>query len=307
MKIFISWSGAQSREIAEALGPWMKKVVQSVDYWMSADMERGVKWLEVISKRLDEHSFGILCVTPGNKAQPWLNFEAGALSKQLADTGRLIPYLLDFRSPSDLDDPLGQFNASLADEDGTWDLIKTVNNHADHKLDEPALRETFDMFWPQLRRKLTVIQGHVTGPQPERRSLEDKVDDLLELVRTLWRAQPSAWSHSSLAGDPALLEAKATLAKAEEMLTRATGYRLLPSMNDLVDRELIAAGLDPHAACVGCLSSDEYVLVTDGVSSLDALTIIAAMRRQFPGLRILGPAHGPIRRALNEPLTGVDD
>src|SRR6266545_7849251 len=79
MKVFISWSGRRSHEVAEALGPWLKKVIQSVDYFLSSEMERGVKWLEVLSTSLDTHSFGIICVTPGNANAPWINFEAGAL------------------------------------------------------------------------------------------------------------------------------------------------------------------------------------------------------------------------------------
>lgn len=101
MKVFISWSGRRSHEVADTLAGWLKKVIQSVEPWVSTEMERGVKWLDVLGKSLDAHSAGILCVTPGNFMEPWLNFEAGALSKQIGDEVRVMPYLLDFRSPSD--------------------------------------------------------------------------------------------------------------------------------------------------------------------------------------------------------------
>ena len=45
MKVFISWSGRRSHEVADALAGWLKKVVQSADPWVSSEMERGVKWL----------------------------------------------------------------------------------------------------------------------------------------------------------------------------------------------------------------------------------------------------------------------
>ena len=45
MKVFISWSGERSRLVAQELGPWLKKVIQSVEPWISTDMERGIKWL----------------------------------------------------------------------------------------------------------------------------------------------------------------------------------------------------------------------------------------------------------------------
>jgi hypothetical protein len=199
VKVFISWSGHRSHDVADALAAWLKKVVQSAEPWVSSDLERGVKWLAEISKSLDAHSIGILCVTPGNVGAPWLNFEAGALSKQIADDVRVIPYLLDFRSASELQPPLGQFNASLADEDGTHDLVKTLNAHSEAQLSDADLEETFKMWWPSLRDKLEAIRTSGNGHPPERRTTDDKVNELLDLTRQLLRQTPalSAWNELS--------------------------------------------------------------------------------------------------------------
>ena len=199
MKVFISWFGRRSHEVAETLGSWLKKVIQSVDPWISSDMERGVKWLAEIGKSLaeigkslDTHSLGILCVTPGNKDAPWINFEAGALSKHLGDEGRVTPYLLDFKSPSDLTEALGQFNASLADREGTWALVKTVNAHSEYPQTEADLTETFEVWWPKLEASLDRIRVSVTQQPPNRRTTEDKVDELLELTRQIVRTSAPA-------------------------------------------------------------------------------------------------------------------
>src|SRR3954463_3776491 len=199
VNVFISWSGRRSHEVAEALVPWIKKVIQSAHPWISSDLERGVKWLSAISESLDSHSIGILVVTPGNIEAPWLNFEAGALSKQLGDEVRVIPYLLDFRTASDLKAPLGQFNAALADEPGTWELVKTLNAHTEHKLSDNDLRETFDMWWPRLEEKLEVIKASVTQQPTSRRTTGDKVDELLGLTRQLLR-EPRNLVHVEGAG-----------------------------------------------------------------------------------------------------------
>jgi hypothetical protein len=187
MKVFISWSGRRSHEVAEVLGPWLRKVIQSAEPWISSEMERGVKWLAELGSNLDSHSIGILCVTPGNKDKPWINFEAGALSKHLGDEGRVIPYLLDFKSPSDLKEPLGQFNASLADRDGTWEIVKTLNAHAEYSQSETSLTETFEMWWPKLEERLSEISASVTQQPPSRRTSDDKIDEILELTRQLLR------------------------------------------------------------------------------------------------------------------------
>ncbi len=81
MKVFISWSGDESRQIAEALRDWLATLSESVEPYMSArDNEAGVRWNSVISGELERSDFGILCVTPTNLQAPWLLFEAGALS-----------------------------------------------------------------------------------------------------------------------------------------------------------------------------------------------------------------------------------
>lgn len=191
MKVFLSWSGKRSQAVAETLGPWMKAVVQSVEPWVSSDMDRGVKWIDAINKSLDDHSFGILCVTPGNVSAPWLNYEAGALAKHLGDGGRVIPYLLDFRSESDLKQPLAQFNACVANKIGTWSLVKTLNNHAEFPQKDAALQESFEMWWPKLEASLIAIKSSTIQPAAERKQ-EDKIDELLTITRDLHRSFSSA-------------------------------------------------------------------------------------------------------------------
>lgn len=187
MKVFISWSGHRSRAVADELKTWLKSVVQSTQPWVSTDMERGIKWIAEVNRNLDQHSFGILCVTPDNVNSRWINYESGALAKHLGDGGRVIPYLLDFHSPGDLEEPLAQFNAALADKDGTWEVVKTLNQHAEFAQEEPSLRKTFELWWPSLSDGLEKIQAMKHQVSIPQRSQEDKIDELLQLVRELSR------------------------------------------------------------------------------------------------------------------------
>src|SRR5688572_24049156 len=87
LRVFISWSGARSKAIAEALRGWVPRVLQSVHPWMSGeDIYAGARWLAEIQAQLSQTGVGIICVTPENQHSPWLNFEGGALSKTLPES-----------------------------------------------------------------------------------------------------------------------------------------------------------------------------------------------------------------------------
>src|SRR5258708_7792508 len=100
MKVFISWSGGLSKRIAELLKNWLPEVLQNVEPWVSSeDIEKGTVWFGELSKRLDEISVGIICVTQENMNAPWILFEAGALSKG-REQARVCPLVIDLEPPN---------------------------------------------------------------------------------------------------------------------------------------------------------------------------------------------------------------
>ena len=67
MKVFITWSGASSKAVAEALRTWLPDVLQDLDCFMSAhDIQAGERWAELLGRELEASDFGILCLTPEN-------------------------------------------------------------------------------------------------------------------------------------------------------------------------------------------------------------------------------------------------
>lgn len=191
MRVFISWSGARSRAIAEALRDWLPNVIQLVEPWMSAaDIEKGARWMLDIAMQLEEARVGLICLTPENLKAPWILFEAGALSKTLEKTF-VCPYLFNLE-PTDLDGPLAQFQASKAEKDDTRKLVRTINRalSKDALLDE-RLNKAFGVWWPELEERMRSISdvNETAGPQ---RSEREILEEILELVRaqarTVFRA-----------------------------------------------------------------------------------------------------------------------
>lgn len=91
MKVFISWSGDLSHDLAEAFRTSLPGALQTVrPYFTPADIEKGTRWSNEIAKELESSDVGVLFVTRDNINSSWLLYEAGALSKSL-DKLRVCP------------------------------------------------------------------------------------------------------------------------------------------------------------------------------------------------------------------------
>lgn len=184
MKVFLSWSGPRSRYLAETLRIWLPRVIQSLRPWMSdEDISPGSRWLTDISKELGDAKVGILCVTPENQSNPWLVFEAGALSKTL-EQPFVCPLLFDM-SPGQLKGPLAQFQALSLDRGGVLRMLLNLNSAPGHpSLPDKDLEETFDVWWPKLEERLEDV------PKADTEVIEKRsTDDLLEEVLSITREQ----------------------------------------------------------------------------------------------------------------------
>ena len=186
MKVFISWSGERSKAVAQALRDWLPNVIQAVEPWMSeADIAKGARWGLDMARELDETRVGIICLTPENLNAPWILFEAGALSKTLEET-YVCPYLLDVR-PADLEGPLAQFQAAIANEEDTRKLVQTINRAlGDEALSEERVNKAFEVWWPRLEESLTNIPAS-EGKRETPRSDREILEEILESVRAFGR------------------------------------------------------------------------------------------------------------------------
>jgi len=184
MKIFISWSGDQSKAMAEALRDWLPDVIQACEPWISSkDIDPGARWSSDLAKQLEQIQFGIICLTPENLTAPWIHFEAGAVSKKLDDKTRLCPYLLGLE-PTDIEGPLVQFQAVKADKSDTKKLVYTLNYAlGSEALSNERIDRVFDLHWPHLEEMLKKILSSSPRVQEPKRRDDDKLDEILKIVR----------------------------------------------------------------------------------------------------------------------------
>jgi hypothetical protein len=185
MKVFISWSGDLSHSVAVALRDWLPSTIQAITpYVSSEDIDKGARWSSDVSRELEKSEYGILCITPDNVEAPWINFEAGALSKSL-ERSRVAPFLLRMK-PTDLKGPLVQFQSTAYQKEDVYKLLGSLNKACgDAALDDARLEQVFEVWWPLLDAKLEALgSGKIGTVGHPRRTTEDMVAEILDLVRS---------------------------------------------------------------------------------------------------------------------------
>ncbi len=158
MKVFISWSGEKSRDVAELIKKLLR-VVNNIDAFMSNDdIRSGSMWFGKISDELAEANYGILVITEENKEAPWILFEAGALYKGLMHTSKIVPIIADNHIET-LKNPLGSFHARRIEDNSMYSLVTDIQNEIatmDVK-ENNALKERFTYVWKDLLREYDEI------------------------------------------------------------------------------------------------------------------------------------------------------
>ena len=183
MKVFLSWSGQRSKAVADLLAKWTPHVIQAVEPWISSAIDKGARWQSETAARLEDVKVGIVCLTPGNLSEPWILFEAGALSKTTGSS--VCTFLLDL-TPADIAPPLAQFQHTTFQKEDVLKLMQTINQRVgeteERSLSDQSLVEAFEMVWPKLETDLTeVMRTKETSVIP--RSDRQLLEELLDVVR----------------------------------------------------------------------------------------------------------------------------
>lgn len=187
MKVFLSWSGHKSHQVALAFRDWLPSVIQSITpYVSSEDIDKGARWSTDIAKELEDSTFGILCVTKDNLEAPWLLFEAGALSKMM-DKAFVCPFIFDLKR-AEVKGPILQFQSTIFEKEDVKKLLLTLNKAGgESSLREELLTKTFEVWWPNLKETLDKIKGEASEEEktsPEKTFSLEILEEILELTRT---------------------------------------------------------------------------------------------------------------------------
>lgn len=235
MKIFISWSGSLSQKVACALRDWIPCVLQYArPYVSSEDIDKGTRWSIDVAKELSDSTYGILCVTADNQAAPWLNFEAGALSKAI-DKSYVTPFLLNLKASELKSGPLIQFQATTFSQEEVKKLIESINNKAPEgeKVELATVKRTFDKWWPELEKDLSTIL--LEAPTKAKASaVLTKQESMIEELLDIARSQQRMFGNPEILLPPDYLEWALSRAGREAGRFGASGEKLHSEIVELV-------------------------------------------------------------------------
>ncbi|WP_171058094.1 toll/interleukin-1 receptor domain-containing protein [Modestobacter altitudinis] len=184
MKVFLSWSGDVSKQVAGLLREWLPLVINEIEPFMSSeDIDKGSRGLSRIASELQNSDHGIVVVTEENCEKPWINFEAGALSK-VVEESRVTPLLFGVEY-TQITGPLTQFQHVLPQKEDIRRLLDSINRDCDRPLSESMLGKAFDQWWPQFARDLLTVRPPVS--HRNMRSPDQLTSETLQIVRSIQR------------------------------------------------------------------------------------------------------------------------
>lgn len=184
MKLFISWSGSLSHQIAKELQDWFPQVInQLVPFVSSESIKKGDRWILDVYAELEQSSFGIVCLTKENLLEPWIMFEAGALSKNVSES-KVSCVLFDNLKQNEIKSPLSLFQNTEFRKDDFYELILSVN-HAlgEKKISDSVLNKSFEKWYPDLEEKIKKIQTDYIPILPLKQEGDNTLNEILRTTK----------------------------------------------------------------------------------------------------------------------------
>ena len=206
----------------------------------SEDIDKGARWSTDIANELSDSTFGILCVTRENINEPWLIFEAGALSKSM-ENAYVSPFLFDIKQ-SEIDGPILQFQSTTFEKDDLKKLVTTLNKACDQdSLTEERLNKTFEVWYPTLEEDLDKLKHVEPAEQDSDETTElqtPKSPEILEKILELSRINQKLIRNSDRTLGTSLEEMSSLLRTLIERTERLDSSKKMLRMSRLHPRVL---------------------------------------------------------------------
>ncbi len=158
-KIFVSWSGPNSKEFAKGLKRLLENSVfpnTDIECFVSdQDIASGSDWWNKIKTELRKCKLGILCITKENLRAPWIYFEAGAMVAREVPS---IPLLVSCNITALASSPLnGKQAVDFYDQKKFLKMLSDINNAMEYGLSEDQINTLGKEAYVRLKNELDFV------------------------------------------------------------------------------------------------------------------------------------------------------
>jgi hypothetical protein len=236
-EIVLTWSGRTSHVIASSLYEWLPLVIPGAKTWISTeDIAKGDRWFPELMSQLGRTTTCVISVTPENHKAPWVYYEAGVIAAK-QEHGKICTVLFGVTTKNIKDTPLAQFQATEADKDDIWRLVRSINRRLARPNDEQAVRALYEKHWPTLKQAIDQAVAKSVVPLEGGDTLDllseyRLSEDAKQLLREACKSKQGKfyWNHNN-----------------------ATGYSLSTNEREFID------GRNPRETAKGKAMLDELV------------------------------------------------
>ena len=161
MRLFLSWSGSLSHQVAIELREWFRIILPTIEPFVSTeDIRKGGHWSTLLAHNISQSDRGIVCVTKSNFENPWLQYETGAL-QQSHQEPVVYTLLIDaIRAERLYGNPLSLFQHTKFEREDFRRLVGSLNNDLSVGARSVAdLDDVFEQYWPRLEQKRNELLG----------------------------------------------------------------------------------------------------------------------------------------------------
>lgn len=182
MKIFLNWSGEESRRVADLLREWLPELFDSVEPWMAADtFGRNNRWLEANSGGFDQAAMIVACITRANIHSDWSSLDPSSFEYSVAD---IPPQLVLLASPDvnlETFRPIKHpYNVLELGHDGLEILVQQINGLTDRPVQNDVLIDRFAAMWPRFEAKLKNRESRAQVAASVNKDVEGRMPDHME-------------------------------------------------------------------------------------------------------------------------------
>lgn len=181
--VFLSWSGDKSREVAERFKELFTDVFDpTIKCFISTrDIVGGRRGTAALAEELEKCNYGIFFVDSKNVRAPWLQFEAGAISKMVSDS-RVMVLLLDNAVGCLNDTPLSDFQYKLFNKEHVKSIFEEIIDYFEQKESKDSYLKRFEREWDTFYEKAEKI---LSAEQKDNDVKNDENDELKTIQKML--------------------------------------------------------------------------------------------------------------------------